>query len=50
MYRKRRFLAVIIIFSIVCTAGLFLPDHLQTDTKDPSINFADIAWMLTAAG
>jgi Amt family ammonium transporter len=50
MYRKRRFLAVIVIFSIICTLGLFLPDSAPTDPKDPSLSFADIAWMLTASG
>ena len=50
MYRKRRFLAIIIIFSILCTAGLFFPNSIETDVKDPNLNFADIAWMLTAAG
>jgi Amt family ammonium transporter len=50
MYRKRRFSAIIVIFAIVCIAGLFFPDSLQADVKDPAISFADIAWMLTAAG
>jgi Amt family ammonium transporter len=50
MYRARRFLAVIIIFAVICTIGLFFPDNVKTDVKDPLINFADIAWMLTAAG
>ena len=50
MYRQRRFVAVIVIFAIICTVGLFLPGSLQTDIKDPNLNFADIAWMLTAAG
>ncbi len=50
MYRTRRFLAVIILFAVVFTLGLFLPDNSQTDAKDASLNFADIAWMLTAAG
>ena len=50
MYRTRRFSAVIILFAVVCTLGLFLPDNSQTDAKDASLNFADIAWMLTAAG
>src|ERR1035437_8447069 len=50
MYRQRRFAAVIVIFGIICTVGLFFPGSLQTDIKDPNLNFADIAWMLTAAG
>ena len=50
MYRARRFSAVIIGFALVCTIGLFLPETLQTDIKDANLNFADIAWMLTAAG
>ena len=50
MYRKRRFIAVIVIFSIICTVGLFFPNTIETDVKDPNMSFADIAWMLTAAG
>lgn len=50
MYRKRRFTAVIVIFSIICILGLFLPESAPSDPKDPALNFADIAWMLTAAG
>jgi Amt family ammonium transporter len=50
MYRARRFSALIVIFGLVCTVGLFLPENLQTDIKDANLSFADIAWMLTAAG
>jgi Amt family ammonium transporter len=50
MYRQRRFVAIIVIFSIICTIGLFLPESLQTDIKDGNLSFADIAWMLTASG
>ncbi len=50
MARKRRFLVVIILFSIVCSVGLFFPNTVETTVKDPNISFADIAWLLTASG
>ena len=50
MHRKKRFIAVVVIFSIICTMGLFFPNKVETDIKDANLNFADIAWLLTASG
>jgi Amt family ammonium transporter len=50
MARKRRFLVVIILFSIICTVGLFFPNTVDTSIKDPNINYSDVAWLLTASG
>lgn len=50
MARKRRFLVVIILFSIICTVGLFFPNTVDTTVKDPNISYSDVAWLLTASG
>jgi Amt family ammonium transporter len=50
MYIRRNFSAILIVFAIICTIGLFLPEGSDATAKDTALNFADIAWMLTAAG
>lgn len=50
MYRKNRFLGLMVLFFGICVAGLFAPTDINTDAKDPALNYGDIAWMLTAAG
>lgn len=50
MARRRRFLLVIIIFGLICSAGLIFPNPVETAVNDPAINYADVAWLLTASG
>src|ERR1700759_2343676 len=50
MARKRRFWLVLALFSIICSVGLIFPNSVETNITDSNINFADVAWLLTASG
>lgn len=46
---KSKYLLPFLVLSFVCCLGIFYPPIVAT-TTDTGINFADIAWMLTASG
>lgn len=45
---KRKWLVFMVLITILCVAGAFIPDDVDLWTPDVNINTADVAWMITA--
>ena len=45
---KKKWLIFMLLTSVLCVAGAFLPDDPQLWQPDEAIDTADVAWMITA--
>lgn len=45
---KRKWLIFMILMTVLCIAGAFIPDDANLWTADANIDTADVAWMITA--